>query len=148
MDDSLNDATAKPESPPKNKGGPPKGSANAARHYLKGGKLPKHLAYVENRINAFRRHLEAAVIDLKGEVSLLDAAGISSACKWERHGVLAQHWLRKEAATLSASDRLRFSEAIAKASDQRDRNLRLLGLDAKPAAPWLLPAPKINDIED
>jgi hypothetical protein len=43
--------------------------------------------------------------------------------------LLAAHWLRKEADKLSAGDRLRFSEAIAKASDNRDRNIRLLDLD-------------------
>lgn len=105
------------------------GNANAARHYLVGGKLPKTHQYIENRINAFRRHLEQLVGELRGGVNMIDAAAINSACKWERHGLLAQHWLRHEAEKLSASDRLRFSEAIAKASDQRDKNIRLLGLD-------------------
>jgi hypothetical protein len=56
--------------------------------------------------------------------------------KWERHGLLAAHWLRREAATLSASDRLKFSEAIAKASDARDKAIRSLGLDVK-RSPWI-----------
>ncbi len=53
----------------------------------------------------------------------MDAAAINSILKWERHGLLAAHWLRHEADKLSPSDRLRFSEAIAKASDNRDRNI-------------------------
>ena len=65
----------------------------------------------------------------KGEVNIVDAAAVNSILKWERHGLLAQHWLRKEADKLSAGDRLRFSEAIAKASDNRDKNIRTLGLD-------------------
>jgi len=120
----------------KGRSGPPKGNDNAARHYLRAGKLPAKLQYIEHRINSFRRHLEDEVAAKKGAVNLVDAAAINSACKWERHGVLAQHWLRHEADKLSAGDRLRFSEAIAKASDQRDKNLRLLGLGAAPVDPW------------
>lgn len=101
------------------------------RAELRVGKLPRKLQYIEHRINAFRRKLEDAVVSVKGEVNITDAAAINSACKWERHGILAQHWLRHEAEKLSAGDRLKFSETIAKASDQRDKNIRLLGLDVK-----------------
>jgi hypothetical protein len=38
---------------------------------------------------------------------------------------------------MSASDRLKFSEAIAKASDNRDKNIRALGLNAEHDYPWL-----------
>src|SRR5207248_10751590 len=96
-------------------------------------------------IHSFRRNLEDAVMKAKGEVSIIDAAAINSACKWERHGLLAQHWLRhaeddadgeeNKSTRLSASDRLKFSEAIAKASDNRDKNLRTLGLDVE-RNPW------------
>jgi hypothetical protein len=120
---------------PRNKGGAPKGNTNAARHYMQGGQLPKEMRYIEHRVNAFRRHLEEAVTSNKGEITITDGAAINSALKWERHGLLAQHWLRREADKLSAGDRLKFSEHIAKASDQRDKNLRLLGLDTK-KDPW------------
>ncbi len=104
------------------------------------GKLPKKLEWVEKKANAFRRRLEAAVEVSRGEegISLTDVAVINTATKWERHAMLAQYWLREQEATLSAGDRLRFSEAIAKASDNRDRNIRSLGLDAKPLAPWVI----------
>jgi len=121
------------DEPPKKRGpGPPVGSQNALRHGLRAGKLPRELAYIEKRTNIFRRDLEALVVKLKGDISVNDAAAINSATKWERHACLAADWLRKEASKLSASDRLKFSEAIAKASDNRDRNIRLLQLDAKP----------------
>jgi hypothetical protein len=102
------------------------------RHGMKAGKLPKGCKYIEIRVNELRRQVEAEVVALKGEINLLDAAAINSIVKWERHGLLAAHWLRHEIGSLSASDRLRFSEAIAKASDARDRNIKLLGLDIKP----------------
>lgn len=108
---------------------PGSGNTNSQRHGMTGGKLPKGCQYVENRVNALRRQVEAALIDVKGEIGIVDAAAINSVLKWERHGLLAQHWLRKEADKLSPSDRLRFSEAIAKASDARDKAIRSLGLD-------------------
>jgi len=109
--------------------GPPKGNDNALRHGMRGSKLPKGCQYIENRVNSLRRQIEAALIEARGEVGIVDAAAVNSILKWERHGLLASHWLRLEADKLSASDRLRFSEAIAKASDNRDRNIRALQLD-------------------
>jgi hypothetical protein len=127
----------------KGRSGPPTGNANAQRHGMRGGKLPKGCAYIENRCNALRRQVEAAIVAMKGEINIVDAAAINSILKWERHGLLAAHWLRHEADKLTATERLKFSEAIARASDNRDRNIRALGLDVKPD-PWDslgLPAP-------
>ncbi len=131
----------------KGRSGPPKGNGNAQRHGMKGSKLPKGCEYIEHRVNALRRQVEAALIAAKGEISIVDAAAVNSILKWERHGLLAAHWLRHEADKLSASDRLRFSEAIAKASDNRDRMSPRLAWIAPEPAPWItamplaLPAP-------
>ena len=119
--------------PKKHAGGAPRGSINAIRHGLVAGKLPASLEWVEKKTNAFRRGLERQVLDLKGEISVSDACSINSACKWERHGMLALNWLRELQQTDAAiSERLRFSEAAAKASDARDRNIAALRLDVKP----------------
>lgn len=107
------------------------GNRNRMRHGLRGGKLPPKLQYIEHRLNSLRRTLEDAVVALRSEVSIVDAACINSAAKWERHGLLAQHWLRHEVENMSVTDRLKFSEAIAKASDNRDKNIKALGLDIK-----------------
>jgi hypothetical protein len=120
---------------------------------MRGSRLPPGCRYIENRVNDLRRQIEAALLAAKGEINIVDAAAINSILKWERHGLLAAHWLRREAATLSASDRLRFSEAIARASDARDRCIRSLALDRDQAddllqhlygrrKPKLLPAPE------
>lgn len=140
MDETPNNGTPKPaygkgsgfHGKP-GRSGPHAGNANAIRHGMKGNKLPKGCQYIENRVNNLRRQVEAALIAAKGEINIVDAAAVNSILKWERHGLLAAHWLRKEADKLNAPDRLRFSEAIAKASDNRDRNIRALGLgrDAK-----------------
>lgn len=111
------------------KGGAPRGNVNAQRHGMRGGTLPKGCRYIEHRVNTLRREVEAAILEAKGEIGIVDAAAVNSILKWERHGLLAAHWLRHEAEKLSAGDRLRFSEAVAKASDNRDRNIRVLGLD-------------------
>jgi hypothetical protein len=126
--------------------GAPKGNANAQRHGMRGGKLPAGCQYIENRVNSLRRQVEGALIEAKGAIGIVDAAAVNSILKWERHGLLAAHWLRKEIDKLSPSERLKFSEAIAKASDNRDRAIRTLELDRDAADDVLttlyrLPAP-------
>jgi len=116
--------------------GAPKGNSNATRHGLKGGKLPKGCQYIENTVNELRRQVEDAVMEAKGVINFVDAAAVNSILKWERHGALATHWLRHEASNLSIGDRLKFSEQIAKASDNRDRAIRSLQLGMKPS-PWI-----------
>lgn len=113
----------------KGRSGGAKGNQNSTRHGMRGTKLPKGCQHIENAVNALRRRVEEAVLAAKGLIGVSDAAAINSILKWERHGLLAAYWLRKEAEKLSAADRLRFSEAVAKASDSRDRNIRALGLD-------------------
>jgi hypothetical protein len=69
------------------------------------------------------------VIACKGEVSLIDAAAINSAMRWERHALLAQRWLRKDWEELTADQRLNFSREVARASSERDKCLKTLGLE-------------------
>jgi len=113
----------------KGKSGPAAGNTNAIRHGLTCGKLPADCQHVEIKINGLRRTLEAAVMEAKREISLIDAATIQTACKWERHGALALRWLVKAGDSLKPLERLKFSEAIAKASAERDRALQMLKID-------------------
>jgi hypothetical protein len=115
--------------------GPPKGNRNNLRHGLKAGNLPKGCRGIENHVNILRREIEDAIIAKKGEVGITDAATVHTIVRWERHAMLCTYWLRKEADNLSACDRFRFSEAIGKASESRDRSIRLLDLDKK-ASVW------------
>ncbi|MCA9078248.1 MAG: hypothetical protein KDA93_24685 [Planctomycetaceae bacterium] len=116
---------------PRRRGAQPK-NRSAMRHGLTGNKVPKGAEFIENRVNGLRRQIEDQVMQLRGEINIVDAARINSILKWERHGQLAAHWLRKEAENLSPADRLKFSEAIAKASDRRDKNIEALGLNIEP----------------
>lgn len=102
------------------------------RHGLTvGSKLPAGAGYVARTTGQFRAALESAVAAAKGEITLIDAASIQSAVRWERHALLCQRWLVKEAATLSASDRLAFSREIARASSERDKCLDRLCIDRR-----------------
>lgn len=98
------------------------------RFALTNGSLPPGHSYIQKIINKFRAALERAVIDAKGEIDVNDAATINTACRLERHSQMAQKWLREEAEKLSPADRLRFSAEIGRASVERDRALRALGL--------------------
>lgn len=109
--------------------GPPKGAQNNLRHGLRAGRLPKSARYIEYQANRFRRELEAAVLAVKGEVTLVDAATIQTALKWERHGALALRWLRTEGESLKPLDRLHFSREIARASTERDKAMACLKID-------------------
>jgi hypothetical protein len=72
--------------------------------------------------------MEKAVLAGGGQLGVVEAAFIQTALRWERHAQLAQRWLRKEASSLSATERLNYSQAIAQASSNRDRCLERLGL--------------------
>jgi hypothetical protein len=113
----------------KGRSGPPRENRNAMRHGLRASQLPADCKFIELRMNAFRRILEDAVVKAKGEVSIPDAACIQTALRWERHAALAQRWLTKQYTELKPVDRLTFSREIARASGERDKALKMIGLD-------------------
>jgi hypothetical protein len=114
--------------------GPPLGSRNAMRHGLRSSGLPKGCAKIERAINHFRRAVEDAVLDARGEVSLVDASYINSAYRWERHAQLAGRWLLLHGDTMSDGDRLSYSREVARASQQRDVAIAALNLPKRPDA--------------
>lgn len=109
--------------------GAPRNNRNHMRHGLSASKLPSGCQYLENRLNAFRRQLEDLCIQAKGEISMIDAANIQTAMKWERHAGLCERWLRLEGNNLKPADKINFSREIAKASTERDKALKALELD-------------------
>jgi hypothetical protein len=129
MNTTPKDATPKPDTEGKRKRGTQPGNTNAIRHGLKSGKLPKGAEYIEHRLNQFRRTLEEAVLTVRGEITIDDAACIQTAIRWERHATLAQRWLTKQYDELKPLDRLSFSREIARASGERDKAIRALNLD-------------------
>ncbi len=117
---------------PTSKPGAPAGNGNNLRHGLRSltiGNLPKGCGWIKSLVTQSRKMLEAAVIVEKGKVSTYDACVLQSAARWEQHGLLAQRWLRMNGDTMSDADRLTYSREIARASTERDKCLRSLGLD-------------------
>ena len=106
-------------------------NSNALKHGLTTGKLPPGASYITNLTNKFRRELEAAALEVRGEIGLYELAVVNTAIRWERHALLAQKWLRDATDSLTPDQRLAFSREVARASSERDKCLRLLGLDAR-----------------
>ncbi len=76
-------------------------------------------------------------MDARGEVALSDASLINSAYRWERHAQLAQRWMLKDSANMSAADRLNYSREVARASTERDKCIAAMKLPvAADADPW------------
>jgi hypothetical protein len=133
--------------------GAPRGNSYATKHGLrsagiKTGMMPKGARYIQHRINALRRELEAAVVAAKGEVSLVDAATIQTAVKYEAHGCLAQRWLRLNEGEMKPLERLQFSREIANASSQRDKAIAALELGRNKQFPWLEEAASDADVDE
>ena len=107
----------------------PKHNTNSLRHGLTAvGKLPAGCAFVGRHVNQFRRGLEKAVLTTRGQITVADAAGITLACRWEKHSLLASRWLAEEYANLSIDDRLKFSGEAARATSARDNAVGRLGI--------------------
>lgn len=111
-------------------------NTNAVRHGLKSSKLPARLQWAERRTNAFRKIVEEAVLTTYGEITLTQAATINTMIRWERLAILAGYWLSKELDNLNPDQRLKHAEYIAKASDNRDKCIKALGLDVREIQPW------------
>lgn len=105
---------------------------NNLRHGLRAatlGKVPKGASYVGRLLTRLRKDLEAAVVEAKGELNLQDSLTVNTACRWERHALLANRWLAHNSETMTFDQRLNFSRDIARAAENRDRAVRNLGLD-------------------
>jgi hypothetical protein len=121
---------------PAGKPGPPYGSANAIRHGMRGSAMPKGCHHIDRATSHFRRQLEAAVFEARGEITLVDAAYVNTAYRAERHAQLAQRWLYREADKMSAADRLNYSREVVKASESRDKAIASLKLDYQASDVW------------
>ena len=115
------------------------GNTNSVHHGLTAkktlqltvGRLPEGFGNIGNAVKRLRKLIAEGVVESGRDMGIYEMACIQSACRWEQHGLLAQRWLRLESKTMSASDRLNYSKQIAKASTERDKCLRNLGLDRR-----------------
>jgi hypothetical protein len=117
--------------------GAPAGNLNAAKHGRRSrarsgfvvGKGAKRDRYIIDRLRGLTNRLEILVDAAKGEISIMDAALINSAVRWEKVAALGDRWHREEGEKLNVSDRLNLVKSIAQASDNRDKCIKALGID-------------------
>lgn len=136
----MSSAETKPDGLRTNaKAGAPAGNQNALRHGLTLGSASAADPMTIRHCNGFRRALEAALLALRGSISLADAAAVQTVVRLERHALLAQKWLREQGDKLTPVEKLKFSREITSASLERDRRLKALGIvigPAKPSSAW------------
>lgn len=106
----------------------PAKNRNATRHGLRAASLPKGSSYITRATNELRRAIEDAVATAKGGVNIIDAATIQTIMRHERHAMLAQRWLKKDIENMTLDQRLKYSAEIGRASAERDKCLRSLGI--------------------
>lgn len=113
--------------------GAPKGNRNSRRHGLYSPRLPKGLSYPDKKGNEFRRFVERAVLEAKGEVCLVDAALIHSAGELQKLAYKNRVECReaREKGELTHDLSLRFDAEYRRTLDMRDAKLKALGLDAR-----------------
>ena len=100
----------------------------AINAYLVLGALPKGASYISRVVRDLRAHVQKAVLDKYGSVSLPQGLLIQSACRHESQVLLLAKWLRDnpDAPLAIRSSLLR---DLSRATDCRDRALMRLNLD-------------------
>lgn len=105
---------------------------HGVNYFLATGALPPGASYVQKVIAVFRRAVEYEIAERNGELSLYHHAVIQTACRHEVVAQLWQRWLKAEAKNMSVGERLSVTQAIARASTDRDKCLKELRLDRRP----------------
>jgi hypothetical protein len=107
---------------------PTKAEVAKRRHGLVAGGLPVRYRLASAQANQFRRGLELAVIERRGEVSIVDAAHISTATRFERAALVSTWIFREQHEDLDAMERIDILNKIAVASANRDKSIEKLRL--------------------
>lgn len=98
------------------------------RHGMTNNKLPPGCKSISAAAGELRRALEQALVDARGEVTLMESAHLNTAMRFEIFGQLALKQLRQHWAELPPLDRVRLAEQHAKASESRDKAIERLRL--------------------
>lgn len=128
--------------------GPKTGNLNAVKTGTKValvrltvGELPKPLLSVKREGRAYRRALERAVLDAKGEINLTDAHLIDTATAATIAAGISRWVLRNKMDGMKGSDIHNCGQAIVKSKQLRDQAVKQLDLDRPPPAPWAIDVP-------
>ena len=118
------------------KRGAPLGNLNAARHggkvgrRLVVGELPKTMIAIKREGRAYRREIEAVVLEAKGLINTLDAHLIDTASAATIQAGICRWLLRNKLEEMSVSDIRGATSDIVKAKERRDAAIRALNIDA------------------
>lgn len=97
------------------------------------GELPRKLSRVTRYCREYRKSLEAATAEAHGgEVTMTLAHHVDAACGHEQHLQIMRWLLRTKIDSMSNSDIIACSRAMADARDKRNRAVQQLDLDPKP----------------
>jgi hypothetical protein len=124
---------ATPENPRKKRGAQV-GNANAVKHGARG--FPRRFTgpagsdYRRKLLGQLLERVEAEALAAKGEITVTTAGLIQSVATHEWRRALLHLWVSGEGSQMKPETRLAYLEAIGRASDARDRALKLLDLDA------------------
>ncbi len=116
----------------------PTGNHNRVTHGMRMelNELPADCSRIRRERYKMRRVLEDTILERDGTISPYQAATIQTCIRWATHAALAARWLRIEP-NLSIDQKLALSRDIARASESRDRGLKLLDLDKQSGRdPW------------
>ena len=119
--------------------GAPRGNHNAFKHGRRSerklviGDLPEHCERIGGFVQKLRIELETLVASVHGSIGSTADMFIQSACRHEQAALLAQRWLRLDAANMNHGERLAYLQAIASESDKRDKCVERLKLDRDPS---------------
>lgn len=106
----------------------PRSPGKPTRHGLCAAALPPGASWIRRTVAQFRRELERATLAAKREICITDACAIDTACNWQKVALLAGRWLRQSADSMDHATRLAYATSVAKASAERDKCVRSLGL--------------------
>jgi len=116
--------------------GPKQGNKNALkngsridRKRLTVGELPTKMIAVKREGRAYRRMLEEAVLDCKGEISVADSHRIDSAAAATIQAGICRWLLRHRFEEMSVTEIRNCTNDILKAKQARDAEVEALGLD-------------------
>jgi len=103
-------------------------------HRLALTRLPASARQAQDEALALRRKLERAVVAAHGQVSLTQAAAISTAARWEGVARVAAHRLAERGGKMDDGNYLAYVREIARASGERDKSIGKLALPVRASA--------------
>lgn len=150
-DGTPNDGTSSEGTPNKRRRGGQPGNQNATRtgsraHLLNLNGMPPKTRHIGRSVCRLRTLLEDAVKQVRGEITIVDACHIQSACRHEAVAQLTARQLQLSGDGLGLKIKLSYLQTLAKHSSLRDKcveELRLTGAASNEIADYYAKGPSL-----